>query len=120
MSLLLQRVDHLIVSGSTHLDFKVRDVSKAIAEIEAIGGKLRKSARLLPQRRKSRFGVGCHARPLGNAFLHPPLAGLAPRLRGTNLKQGGVQAHPPFRTRLCIATVLSARREVSTDMVATR
>jgi len=46
--LLLQRVDHPIASGSTHLDFKVRDVTKAIAEIEAIGGKLRKSAAFYP------------------------------------------------------------------------
>ena len=46
--LLLQRVGHPIVSGSTHLDFKVRDASKAIAEIEAIGGKLRKSAAFYP------------------------------------------------------------------------
>jgi Glyoxalase-like domain len=45
--LLLQRVDHPIVSGSTHLDFKVRDVTKAIAEIEAIG-KLRKNAAFYP------------------------------------------------------------------------
>ena len=46
--LLLQRVDHPIALGSTHLDFKVRDVTKAIAEIEAIGGKLRKSAAFYP------------------------------------------------------------------------
>lgn len=46
--LLLQKVDHPIVSGSTHLDFKVRNLTEAIAAVEKIGGRLKKKAASYP------------------------------------------------------------------------
>ena len=46
--LLLQKVDHPITAGSTHLDFKVRDIAKAVSEVEAIGGRVKKPAAYYP------------------------------------------------------------------------
>ena len=66
--LLLQRVDHPIASGSTHLDFKVRDVTKAIAEIEAIGGKLRKSAAFYPNAENADLEWAVMQDPWGTPF----------------------------------------------------
>ena len=66
--LLLQLVDHPIASGSTHLDFKVKDVAKAIAEIEAIGGKLKKAAALYPDAERAKLEWAVMQDPWGTPF----------------------------------------------------
>jgi hypothetical protein len=66
--LLLQLVDHPIASGSMHLDFKVKNVAKAIAEIEAIGGKLKKAAALYPDAERAQLEWAVMQDPWGTPF----------------------------------------------------
>lgn len=68
VQLLLQRVDHPIAPGSTHLDFKVKDVAKAISEIEAIGGRLKKSAAFYPDRESAYLEWAVMLDPWGTPF----------------------------------------------------
>ena len=66
--LLLQLTDHPIVPGSTHLDFKVRDIAKAIAEIEAIGGRVKKTADYYPDKETGYLEWAVMEDPWGTPF----------------------------------------------------
>ena len=68
VQLLLQHTDGPIVPGSTHLDFKVPDVSKAIAEIEAIGGRVKKTADFYPDRETAYLEWAVMEDPWGTPF----------------------------------------------------
>lgn len=46
--LLLQKVDHPVSAGGVHLDFKVRDLSAAIAAVQAIGGTIKRPPSVYP------------------------------------------------------------------------
>ena len=66
--LLLQRVEHPITPGSTHLDFKVRELEAAIAAVEAIGGRVKKDRACYPDHDRAYLSWAVMEDPWGTPF----------------------------------------------------